>query len=156
MNTRVIAPFFLSALLSGTALAGDVITSEANQFLGTKRFLETTRSSQSAVVAPSVSLGSISPSVVFRGAQFGSSGVGLRNRAGGAINISGVNTPVKGAYLYWAVLTNGAAPPSTKVINIQRTAPTMGTSVAVTGTVIGTGAAPCWTSCAKTWRTSST
>jgi hypothetical protein len=65
-------------------------------------------------------------------------GVGLRNRGAGTITLSGIpsGAVVQAAYLYWSVL-GGAAEPAT-----FRSATIDGTPV--TGTKVGSGPAPCW------------
>ncbi len=84
--------------------------------------------------------------IIYQAAQYGTGGVGLRNRGAGAIGVSGVLTPVKAAYLYWAVITKGAAPAADKTIKLQRLSPTPASAVvSVAGTLIGTGPSPCWT-----------
>ena len=103
-----------------------------------------------ATPTPALALGSISPSRVIVNAQFGSGGVGLRNRGAGAINVSGVTGPVKGAYLYWATITSGAPTAASKSIGLRRLLPTASTATTLTGTAIGSGAQPCWTGSAIT------
>jgi hypothetical protein len=84
--------------------------------------------------------------IVYQSAQYGTGGVGLRNRSTGAIGVSGVLTPVKAAYIYWAVITNGAVKAADKTIKLQRLSPTPASAVvSVAGTLIGSGATPCWT-----------
>jgi len=64
------------------------------------------------------------------------SGISLRNRGGGVINLRGAPAnaaPIK-AFLYWGVLINAPAPSMTVSIN----------GVDVTGTKIGQGQNPCW------------
>jgi len=63
-------------------------------------------------------------------------GVGLRNRGGGTINLRGIptNVTLNKAYLYWCILGNTPLRNQTVSIN----------GVAVTGTSVGTGVAPCW------------
>jgi hypothetical protein len=99
----------------------------------------------SADVAPAVAVGTVSASETVKDAQYGTGGVGLRNRRGGGIGISGVVTPVKAAYLYWAVITEGAPGKADSSVLLERLLPTSSSGVTVTGTAIGTGAQPCWT-----------
>ncbi len=64
------------------------------------------------------------------------SGISLRNRGGGVINLRGVpkgSTPIK-AYLYWDILANSAS--NTALVSIN--------GVAVEGSLIGQGPDPCW------------
>jgi hypothetical protein len=64
------------------------------------------------------------------------SGISLRNRGGGVINLRGVpkrSTPIK-AYLYWDILANSASNTASVSIN----------GVAVVGSLIGQGPVPCW------------
>jgi len=70
--------------------------------------------------------------------------VALRNRGGGGIEVSGVLGPVKAAYLYWAVIVNGAIPPAVQSIKLARVLPTVAAPVTLTGTIIRTGLSPCW------------
>lgn len=82
---------------------------------------------------------------VFTNAQFGSGGVGLRNRSTGGISISGVVTPVKAAFIYWAVITSGSALAPDQKIMVQRLFPGPASAVVtITGTLLGTGPPPCW------------
>jgi hypothetical protein len=90
-------------------------------------------------------VGEVSTHGVFVGAQFGSGGVGLRNRGTGSIGISGVLTPVKAAFIYWAVITNGPALAPDKKVKVQRLFPEPVSAVVnVTGALVGTGPTPCW------------
>jgi hypothetical protein len=69
--------------------------------------------------------------------------VGLRNRGEGGIAISGVTTPVKRAFAYWAVVTAG--PPTAAASNIfLKRGVANGPFTNIPGTVIGTGPSPCW------------
>ena len=106
----------------------------------------TSEAPNAAEVQTDAALGTIGASAVFTNAAFGTGGVSLRNRGGGNIAVSGVATPTKAAYLYWAVITEGAAPKAAESIKIQRLSPTVDSTVAtVVGKSIGTGASPCWT-----------
>jgi len=91
-------------------------------------------------VAPTSAL---SPADTYKNAQYSSGGIGLRNLGTGTLHISGVVTPVKAAFLYWAVITNNAATSADKSVKLTQTFPA-GKSETVTGTLIGTGASPCW------------
>jgi hypothetical protein len=91
------------------------------------------------------SAGSLEAAAVSAGSQFGSGGVGLRNRGAGSLAVSGVLPPVQAAYIYWAVITNGAASAANKTIMLQRLSPTpVSTVTRITGTNVGTGPSPCW------------
>ena len=141
MDKRVIASLS-AAVVSGAALCGvysSVLAQEAP-----RDFQGTTKAASSSLIASEAAIGNILPSRVISNAQYGSGAVGLRNFAGGSVQVSGIVRPVKAAYLYWAVLTNGAAPAATKTITVQRTLPTASAAVAVAGTVVGTGPTPCW------------
>ncbi len=81
----------------------------------------------------------------YKSASYGSGGVALRNRSTGALGISGVITPVKAAYLYWAVITNGAPTSTATSVTLEREFPTPTASAVITGKVVGSGAQPCWT-----------
>jgi hypothetical protein len=92
---------------------------------------------------PRLALGNVNHSRMFTNAMAVSGGVALRNRAGGAINISGVTGPVKRAYIYWSVIGN-PLPDAAKSINIRRLLPTPATGLKnIVGTIVGTTAAPC-------------
>lgn len=91
------------------------------------------------------SIGAVTSAALSSGAQFASGGVGLRNRGTGAIGISGVVTPVRAAFIYWAVITSGPAPIADQSIMVQRLSPAPPSSVTtVAGTIVGTGPQPCW------------
>jgi hypothetical protein len=82
---------------------------------------------------------------VFRNANFGTGGVGLRNRLAGGIEVSASGNNAQAAFLYWAVITNGAVPAADKTVTITRRFPTpVSAATKLTGTVVGTGASPCW------------
>jgi hypothetical protein len=86
--------------------------------------------SSTAIAGQSVtSIGAVVPSDPFSGAQFASGGVGLRNRGTGAISINGVATPVKSAFVYWAVITSGPAPTADQSIMVQRLSPAPASAV---------------------------
>jgi len=96
-------------------------------------------------LSAAVELAAIPSAMTFSNAQFGSAGVGLRNQKGGGIVLSGVKAPVKAAFIYWAVITQGAATTNEEKIQVQRLLPAPASSaVILTGTVVGTGATPCW------------
>lgn len=92
-----------------------------------------------------VTAGAVSAHETFTAAQFGSGGAALRNRGTGSISISGVITPVQAAYIYWAVITTGAATAADEKVKVQRLSPTPASAVVtVAGTLLGTGGSPCW------------
>ena len=71
--------------------------------------------------------------------------MGLRNRLVGGIEVSGVPTPVRAAFLYWATITNGAPPLGGG--NSQDPAPLPAARSAIAplrGVVVGTGPQLCW------------
>jgi hypothetical protein len=96
-----------------------------------------------AKAAPAFDLGQIDPTFTFNNASFGTGGVGLRNRRDGGINISGVGLPIKRAFAYWAVVTDGAPRPAVSNISLKRGAAN-GPFTNIHGTRIGTGDTPCW------------
>ncbi len=129
-------------LVSATALAQTESTSEPPRqpWWGTSE----APTAQDAVFE--TALAPITAHATYTGAQFGSGGVGLRNRGTGGISISGVSTPIKAAYLYWAVITAGAATTPDTEMKIQRLSPTPVSAVTtIKGTLVGTGTSPCWT-----------
>jgi hypothetical protein len=97
-----------------------------------------------ATAAAEIALGTIFPEHTYTSAQYGTGGVGLRNRPGGALNVSGVNKPTKAAFVYWAVITNGAPPAAVKSVRIQRVVPTTSAVATVAGTAVGITSSPCW------------
>jgi len=88
-------------------------------------------------------IGQINPSFTFTNASFGTGAVGLRNRGEGGIAISGVTTPIKRAFAYWAVVTTGAPTAAASNILLKRGVAN-GPFTNIVGTPIGTGASPCW------------
>jgi hypothetical protein len=101
----------------------------------------------SAEAESRAALGNIQPTKTFRNADLASGGVGLRNRRGGGIEIGGARGPVKAAFLYWAVLTDGAPPNAVKSMRIQRIFPGPPSTVrTVNGASVGQGPEPCWNS----------
>ena len=96
-------------------------------------------------VAPQLALGEIAPALTFTNASFSTSGVGLRNRLLGSIEAPGnPTTPPRAAYLYWAVIANGAVPAAARSPKIaRRTAPTVAAKP-LTAVQVGTGTSPCW------------
>src|SRR3954470_15289414 len=89
-----------------------------------------------------VDIGSIAAASVFTKANYGTGSVALRNRLAGGLEVSTVPTPVKAAFLYWAVITNGSVPTADIKPTLKRLFPSTA-SVALTGTVVGTGDSPC-------------
>lgn len=96
-------------------------------------------------ITPQVALGNISPSIVYTNASFTTAGGGLRNRLLTSVNVPGTfTTAPRAAYLYWAVITNGAVPAASRSPKIaRRSAPAVGPA-ALTATQVGSGASPCW------------
>jgi hypothetical protein len=128
-------------LVSATALAQNESASEQRQeFWGTSEAPNAKDLPfDTAIPAP------INSRVTYTSSQYGSGGVGLRNRGTGGISVSGVITPVKAAYLYWAVITTGTATKPDIQLKIQRLSPPPASPVtAITGTLLGTGPTPCW------------
>jgi hypothetical protein len=97
-----------------------------------------------ATSAAEIALGTIFPSNAYTGAQYGTGGVGLRNRPGGALNVSGVNKPTKAAFVYWAVITSGAPPAAVKRVKVRRIGPTASAVATLAGAAIGVTDSPCW------------
>src|SRR5690348_9607888 len=56
------------------------------------------------------SIGSITAANVFTKANYGTGSAALRNRLAGGLAVSTAPAPVKAAFLYWAVITNGPVP----------------------------------------------
>lgn len=123
-------------LLAGTASAGE-------HRLGTMS--AGVPSARPGVVPARVNaVAAVSSLGAIKSAQYATGGVAMRNRTVGVINISGVTGPVKAAYVYWAYLFT-TTPPSTQKLALKRLFPTgTPTTDNVTGTLIGTGADPCW------------
>jgi hypothetical protein len=105
----------------------------------------TSEASAAADIQFTNSAGTLEAAAVTAGSQFGSGGVGLRNRGAGSIAVSGVVAPVQVAYIYWAVITKGAATAANKSIMLQRLFPTPVSAVTtIAGTNVGSGPSPCW------------
>jgi hypothetical protein len=88
----------------------------------------------------------IKPRVTFSNAQYATGGVSLRNRQIGSIQVSGIEGPVKKAFLYWAYLFS-STPPSRQTITLCK--PNGGSPATYAcsiqgGVLIGTGADTCW------------
>jgi hypothetical protein len=81
---------------------------------------------------------------VYTSASYGSGGAAMRNRGDGTIGVSGVIAPVKAAFLYWAVITQGAPLAADKSVTLTREFPGPAASATINGTAIGSGAQPCW------------
>lgn len=91
--------------------------------------------------APAITaIGAVNATIRYSGASFGTGAVGLRNRGEGGFNVSGVTLPIKNAFLYWAAITQG--PPTAAQANVYLRK--SGSYVNIPGSVIGTGATPCW------------
>lgn len=83
-------------------------------------------------------VGNVSTHGVFSGAQFGSGELDCGTGAPGGISISGVITPVRAACIYWAMITEGAAPAADKKIMVQGLSPTPASAIVpVAGTPAG-------------------
>lgn len=89
-------------------------------------------------------LGTVSPANVYTKSSYGSGAVGLRNRLVGGIEVSAVVGPIKAAYLYWAVITSGAAPAAARTPTLARRFPGSSPAAKLTGVAVGTGGSPCW------------
>jgi hypothetical protein len=90
----------------------------------------------------------IKPRFTFAGAQYATGGVGLRNRAMGAMQISGAIAPVKKAYLYFAYLYS-AAPPAKQIVEFcspDAASPATFACKQVATALLAKGADPCWRS----------
>ena len=96
-----------------------------------------------AAIARSAADAAIPPFRAFGNANYGTGGVALRNRGAGSISVSGVTGAVQAAYLYWAVIDPNSASASI-FINRRFPLPLTGPGIVLTGTVVGTGAQPCW------------
>lgn len=92
----------------------------------------------------SLNIGVVNPAFTYTFASVGSGGVGLRNRPGGSIDVSGVTKPARAAYLYWTIISSGALSARQKLISIQRTLPSETPYSWVSGVIVGQGISPCW------------
>jgi hypothetical protein len=131
--SKLLSVLCVVALLSAVALGQGVLG---------------TRSAVNNAPSPQTYVGVSYPTYIYYNASLATGGVGLRNRAGGMLNVSGVTKPVQGAFVYWAVLTQTATiPVKVKSVTVARLYPTGAptpTSATVTGTLIATGPDPCW------------
>lgn len=128
------------ALSAVVALPGSVFAADA----AASSDWGTTKAPARAAALAQRAIPSIPAAASFANARYGTGGVGLRNRGGGSIEVSTVTGPVKAAYLYWAVISNGTPPSASGRPSISRRIPTASSATALTGTVIGTGPSPCW------------
>jgi hypothetical protein len=126
-------------VMSGLLLMASLATAQ-----GGRQSQMGTGNAATAGVLGSVSLGSIAASKVYTSASYATAGVGLRNQPGGGIVINGLSGAPKAAFLYWAVITQGAPLAPDQSITLQKLLPAASSSVSLTGTVIGAGAQPCW------------
>jgi hypothetical protein len=79
----------------------------------------------------------------FANASFATGAVGMRNRADGGIEVSGITGPIKRALLYWAVITDG--PPTAAVASVYlKKGGANGPFTNIVGARIATGQTPCW------------
>jgi hypothetical protein len=141
-SNRCWCSIFCWSLLMGFAVAqtGSISDQQSRQ-----PAWGTSEASGAADTRFATSVGTLEAAAVAAGTQFGSGGVGLRNRGAGSIAISGVVAPVQAAYIYWAVITKGAATAANKAIMLQRLFPTPVSAVTtITGTNVGSGTSPCW------------
>ena len=125
-------PFAFSAFLLGSASA-----QQAPEAQGWGR--------PPATAAPlaNLDIGVVAPAFRFNNASFATGAVGLRNRGEGGIAISGVTTPMKRAFAYWAVVTDGAPTAAASSILLKRGVAN-GAFTNIVGTAIGSGPSPCW------------
>lgn len=128
---------FSMAILAGITVAS---STHAEDLKGT-----IPEGSPKLAVTPQAALGNISPSIVYTNASFVTAGGGLRNRLLTSVNVPGTfTTAPRAAYLYWAVITNGAVPAAARSPKIaRRSAPTVNPT-ALTATQVGSGVSPCW------------
>ena len=94
--------------------------------------------------AREAALGTIFPAHFYQNSQVGTGGVGLRNKLVGSIELTGAFGARRAAFLYWAVITNGAPPAVVKTPSITRRAPTTSGAVNLNGVPVGSGTSPCW------------
>lgn len=130
----------LLGLITVLILAGTVLAAENEHLLGTAAAV----SREKAQALVRTDQPSITPSVVFNAANFGSGGKGGRNQAGVGIVINGVTLPMQAAFLYWAVITTGPAPARNATVFIAKRQPDSNPDVGLTGAIVGTGSSPCW------------
>jgi hypothetical protein len=79
-------------------------------------------------------------------ADYTTGGIALRNIGTGSIHVNGLASGARDAWLYWSVLFSGSANP-TQTMTVKRLWPGGApTTMTVTGTLIATGADPCWSS----------
>ncbi|MEQ9258992.1 MAG: hypothetical protein RIG84_07815 [Roseovarius sp.] len=90
--------------------------------------------------------GVVRPTLKYDNATVVTAGVGLRNRASGAIELGGlpVGAQMQRVFLYWNIITSGEPPAGADKMTIQRVGPGSNPSATVTGKVIGQGSTPCW------------
>lgn len=97
-----------------------------------------------ALPAPERITTAIRPFRVTSAAAVASGGTALRNLPGGGISIAGLPGKATEAWLYWAVITDGAPPAAASSILFRRELPSRTSLRTLPGTVVGEGASPCW------------
>jgi hypothetical protein len=109
------------------------------------------RSADAPDANATIDAGNVNASEVFGQADFQSGGTGLRNQRRGAIMINGVPGgaagPVLKSYVYWAVITSGAATVAQRTMTVSRLWPPTAAkpvSMTVVGSIVGTAPQPCW------------
>lgn len=77
----------------------------------------------------------VKPTFVIKGEHV-ATGIGLRNRGGGTINLRGIpsNSTINRALIYWCVLSNSPSQNPTVSVNGD----------SINGTLVGSGTGPCW------------
>jgi hypothetical protein len=86
-------------------------------------------------------------SLVFPNSQYAAGGAGLRNRTRAHIQITGLPgskgpMSANAAVMYWAIITTGPAPIQYYTVRLTNMQSKL--TASLTGTVVGTGASPCW------------
>lgn len=137
------AALVASTLLAASAAeAADQSAATADQTYGTTASPAVSASDIAAMQGQASGL--VATANNFTAAQYATAGGGLRNRGSVAFSISGVVTPVKAAFLYWAVIDNGPAKPGESTVKLKRLSPGPTQMADLTGTVVGKGPSPCW------------
>ncbi|MCI0466866.1 MAG: hypothetical protein L0Y57_07680 [Beijerinckiaceae bacterium] len=116
------------------------VAAAADNVHGSGGVSTTPRAAKPSAAAPVVIPSPIAASFVFNSAQYATGGVALRNRRTGGIEVSGAVSPIKAAYIYWAVMPRGAG----RSIRLTRTFPGPAAFKDLTGTEVGHGPSPCW------------
>ena len=134
--------FSMSALAAAfsVCLAASAVAQESQAAAASGGALGKPPAARSNATPAITNIGAVNATLRYSNASFGTGAVGLRNRGEGGFNVSGVTLPIKSAFLYWAVITQGAPTAAHSNVYLRKT----GSWLNIAGSAIGSGASPCW------------